>query len=174
MTEHELKVLYPEEQIKRRVDELALTISEDYRDADELILIGVLRGCYMFMADLSRCLTVPRRVDFIAVSSYEHDTTPGACRLVMDTRIDIEGKHVLIIDDIYDTGNTLTYLTELFHARHPASIRRCVLLRKQSRMEKEVKIDYLGFDIPDVWVVGYGLDFADRHRALPFIGYITQ
>ncbi len=172
MNQNEPPVFLSEETILKRVRELGSAISADYADADELLLVGVLRGCYLFLADLSRCLTIPRRIDFIAISSYEHQTVPGTLRFIMDTRTDIAGKHVLIVEDIVDTGHTLTYLLDLFAARKPASLKSCVLLRKLERLEKQVHPDYLGFDIPDLWVVGYGLDYADKYRALPYIGII--
>jgi hypoxanthine phosphoribosyltransferase len=167
-------VLFTEETIQERVRELGRRISADYSDVEELVMVGVLRGCYIFLADLSRCLTIPRRIDFIAVSSYEHKTTPGTLRLIMDTRTDISGKHILIVEDIVDTGQTLHYLLEMLGARKPASLKSCVFLRKPERLEKEVHIDYLGFDIPDLWVVGYGLDYADKYRALPYIGFLEK
>ncbi len=166
-------VLIPEKEVLRRVEDLARQVSAEYQDVEELILVGVLKGCFIFLADLSRLLTIPRRVDFIALAAYDTDTTPsGAVRLIMDLRTDISGKHVLIVEDIADTGNTLEHLVNALLSRKPASLRTCVLLRKKERMVKEVRIDYLGFDIPDVWVVGYGLDYADRHRALPYIGSV--
>jgi hypoxanthine phosphoribosyltransferase len=123
----------------------------DYAGVAELLLVGVLRGCFIFLADLSRLLTIPRRVDFMALSSYDRDVTvPGAVRLIMDLRSDIAGKHVLLIDDILDTGHTLCYLIDILRARRPASLKTCVLLRKPERLAEEVTIDYLGFDIPDV------------------------
>lgn len=172
MPQKEPEVLFSEEVIRKRVRELGRRISEDYSDVDELVMVGILRGCYIFLADLSRCLTIPRRIDFMAVSSYELKTTPGALRLIMDTRTDIAGKHVLIVEDIVDTGRTLHFLLEALGARKPASLKSCVFIRKPDRLEKEVRIDYLGFDIPDLWVVGYGLDYADRYRALPYIGVL--
>jgi len=174
MIQKQPAVLFSEKVIQERVRELGRRISADYSDVEELVLVGVLRGCYIFLADLSRCLTIPRRIDFIAISSYEHKTTPGALRLIMDTRTDITGKHILIIDDIVDTGQTMHYLLEMLGARKPASLRSCVFLQKPDRLEKEVHIDYLGFDIPDLWVVGYGLDYADRYRALPYIGFVES
>ncbi|NMC74675.1 MAG: hypoxanthine phosphoribosyltransferase [Geobacteraceae bacterium] len=165
-------VLFTEAVIRKRVRELGRRISKDYAAVDELVLVGILRGCYIFLADLSRCLTIPRRIDFMAVSSYGQKTTPGALRLIMDTRTDITGKHILIVEDIVDTGRTMHFLQETLSARKPASLKSCVFLRKPDRLEKEVHIDYLGFDIPDLWVVGYGLDYADRYRALPYIGIL--
>jgi hypoxanthine phosphoribosyltransferase len=172
----ELQTLISEELIAARVGELAATISEDYRDSGELVLIGVLKGSFIFLADLARRLTIPHRVEFIAVSSYgdEEKTDPGAVRLLMDVRHDIGGKHVLMVEDIVDTGHTLAYLLKLLKARDPASLRSCTLLRKPDRRQVDVDVAYLGFDIPDVWVVGYGLDFAERHRTLSSICVIPQ
>lgn len=166
-------VLIPEEKILSRVTELARRISADYAGAEELVLVGVLRGCYIFLADLSRRLTIPRRIDFIALASYgETGTAPGAVRLIMDLRTDIAGKHVLIVEDIVDTGHTLQYLLGCLRPRGPASLATCALLRKPDRLRTDVRIDYAGFDIPDAWVVGYGLDYGDRNRALPYIGVV--
>ena len=172
----ELQTLISEELIDARVDELAARISSDYARADELVLIGVLKGSFIFLADLARRLTIPHRVEFIAVSSYGDSemTDPGAVRLLMDVRHDIGGKHVLVVEDIVDTGHTLAYLLKLLAARDPVSLHACTLLRKPDRSEVDVDVAYLGFDIPDVWVVGYGLDFAERHRTLASICAIPQ
>ncbi|HZW36549.1 MAG: hypoxanthine phosphoribosyltransferase [Deltaproteobacteria bacterium] len=173
MTADEPAVLVTEEAIRRRVAEMARRISSDYAGVEELLLVGILRGCFIFLADLSRLLTVPRSVDFIAVSSYgKSATSTGAVRLIMDLRTEIAGKHVLIVDDIVDTGYTLQYLFNALKPRMPASLKTCVLLRKPDLFKMDWKIDYLGFDIPDVWVVGYGLDYADRYRTLPYIGTV--
>lgn len=167
------RVLITETDIRRRVAELAAQISADYADVEELTLLGVLKGAFIFLADLSRQITVPRRIEFMALSSYGAGTvSSGAVRVVMDLRESIEGRHVLVVEDIVDTGRTLHYLTELLGTRDPASLRTCALVRKLDRHEVEVSIDYLGFDIPNVWVVGYGLDLAERYRALPYIGVI--
>ncbi|MEI8356043.1 MAG: hypoxanthine phosphoribosyltransferase [Deltaproteobacteria bacterium] len=168
----EQTVLLSEEAIRNRVKELGRIISADYAGADEVLLIGVLRGCFIFLADLCRELTVPSCVDFIAVSSYEDKTTPGCVKLIMDNRIDVTGKHVLIIDDILDSGHTMLYLRKHFGARDPASLKTCVLLRKPEGLEEGVQIDYFGFDIPDLWVFGYGLDNIGRLRNLPYIGCV--
>ena len=166
------EVLIPEQAIARRVDELARQISADYAGADEVILVGVLRGAFMFLADLTRRLTVPCRVDFVALSGYEHRAEPGAVRLVMDLRVPVAGKHVLVVEDIVDRGHTLAYLVNMLRARHPATLKTCALTRKPDRLAVDVALDYVGFDIPDRWVVGYGLDHGDRFRTLPYIGMV--
>jgi hypoxanthine phosphoribosyltransferase len=158
--------------IARRVTEIGREIDETYCDVDEILILGVLRGAYMFLADLTRTITVPRRVDFIALSSYEKATSTGGVRLIMDARVSLAGRHVLIVEDILDSGRTLAYLTRLFGARGPASLRTCVLVRKPDPAV-EIEVDFLGFDIADEWVVGYGLDYDDQHRALPYIGRLA-
>jgi hypoxanthine phosphoribosyltransferase len=169
------RVLLDEETIAARVRELATQISGNYTDADELMLIGVLKGSFIFLADLARHLTVTHHVDFIALSSYHRGgTSRGAVRLIMDTRSSVTDRHVLIVEDIVDTGYTLDYLLRTFRARKPASLRTCTLLSKPERREVEVPVDYLGFEIPDLWVVGYGLDYADRFRTLPYIGALRR
>ena len=173
MTDEQPEVLISEEQIRKRVAELAGQISADYAPDEDVLLIGILRGAFIFLADLSRRLTVTHKIDFIALSSYDRGDRPtGAVRLLLDLRSEIKGKHVLIVEDIVDTGHTLEYLMQSLLARRPASLKTCALTRKQARHEVPVAIDYLGFDIPDVWVVGYGLDFEDRFRTLPYIGVI--
>jgi len=165
--------LISEARIRDKVSELAGRVSADYASVDELVLVAVLKGAFIFLADLSRALTIPRRVDFLALSTYGDATaTTGAVRLIMDLRTDIRGRHVLVVEDIVDTGYTLSYLLKMLRAREPASLKCCALLRKLDRKRVEVAIDYLGFDIPDLWVVGYGLDWADRFRTLPYIGVV--
>ncbi|MFQ5746618.1 MAG: hypoxanthine phosphoribosyltransferase [Gemmatimonadota bacterium] len=166
-------VLISEEQIRARVAELAADIERDHAAGEELLLVGVLRGSFIFLADLARALTMPRCIDFIALSSYENRTTSdGGVRLIMDVRVSVTNRHVLVVEDIVDSGHTLRYLMKAFTARRPASLRSCVLVRKPERLQVEVDVDYLGFDIPDRWVVGYGLDWANRYRALPYIGIV--
>ena len=167
MTKRIPKLLISEEEIERRVAQLGEEISADYAGADEILMVGVLRGCFIFLADLSRRLTMPRRIDFISVRSYQ-GTTSGAVQILMDVRTDIRDKHVLIVEDIIDSGQTLAYLLETFKARRPASLKTCVFVRKKGR-GGDVPVDYLGLEIPDVWVVGYGLDFDDQFRTLPHI-----
>ena len=171
MNDTRISELVSERDIEGRVTELARRISADYRDADELVLIGVLKGAFVFLADLSRRLSIPRSIEFIALSSYDQGAeSTGPVRLVMDMRKNIEGKHILVVEDIIDTGRTLHYLLGLLRARRPASVRTCVLVRKQRDQTHEIEIDYLGFNIPDKWVVGYGLDYDEQHRTLPYIG----
>lgn len=166
-----LPVLLSEEAIEARVGELAARIDEDYATVEQLVLVGVLKGSFIFLSDLARKLTVPRRIDFIAVSSYgdREGEEPDSVRLLMDVRHQVGGEHVLLVEDIVDTGRTLGYLRRLFEARGPASLRVCALLHKPVRSREDVPLEYLGFTIPDIWVVGYGLDYAERYRALPFI-----
>ena len=166
-------VLISEADIQKRVGELAEQISSDYSDKGDIVLIGVLKGSFIFLADLSRQLTIPRTIEFIAVSSYAHGSVQsGAVRLVMDVRGNIEGRHVLVVEDIVDTGHTLSYLMGMLKSHGPASIRTCTLLHKAERAEVDVDIDYVGFGIGDEWVVGYGLDYAEQNRTLPYIGHI--
>ena len=167
-----IRELISEADIERRVADLAATISRDYADAGELIMVGVLKGAFIFLADLARRLTIPRRIEFIAVSSYEQGSVSGEVRLEMDLRHRIEGKHVLLVEDIVDSGQTLAYLMDLLDARGPASVRTCALVRKERESNEKIRLDYLGFDIPDVWTVGYGLDYAEQHRTLPYIGVL--
>ena len=176
MMPDQLDLLISRDQIAARVRDLAARIDSDYATAGELVLIGVLKGSFIFLADLARCLRIRHRVEFIAVSSYgdRESTDSGAVRLLMDVRHDIGGKHALVVEDIVDTGHTLAYLLRLLEAREPASLKACTLLRKPDRKEVDVPIAYLGFDIADVWVVGYGLDFAERYRTLPDICAVRQ
>ena len=169
------EVLISEERIKAKVAELAAQISADYAECEDLILVGVLKGSFIFLADLARALTIPRSIDFMALSTYgasESTDTDGAVRMIMDLRRNITGKDVLVVEDIVDTGYTLSYLLRNLAARQPASLKTCVLVEKPDRREVFTQIDYLGFSIPDVWVVGCGLDWAERFRALPFIGVV--
>ena len=167
------EVLISEEAIQSRVIELAEQISADYDNDDDLVMVGVLKGSFIFLADLSRRLSIPRTIEFIAVSSYGNaSVSSGAVRLVMDVRGNIEGKHVLIVEDIVDTGHTLKYLIGMLKSHRPASVKTAALVRKAESAEVDVDVDYLGFDIGDEWVVGYGLDFAEQNRTLPYIGVV--
>ncbi len=165
------QVLITEEELQAKVKELGAQIAADYRDKNPL-LISVLKGAMVFMADLIRAMDIHLGIDFIATSSYDGDTSTGVVRILKDLESDIYGRHVIVVEDIVDTGRTLNYLLEILQARQPASIRLCVLLDKPSRREVPIKADYLGFSIPDYFVVGYGLDFAEKYRNLPFIGVL--
>ena len=162
-----------ESDILARVEELADEISRDYASHGDIVLIGVLKGSFIFLSDLSRRLSIPRTIEFIAVSSYGASSKrSGAVRLVMDVRGSIENRHVIIVEDIVDTGHTLSYLMGVMRSHRPASIATCTLLHKPSCAEVDVPLDYVGFTIPDEWVVGYGLDYAEKHRTLPYIGIV--
>jgi hypoxanthine phosphoribosyltransferase len=166
------EILIRGEQIQAKVKELAERIGRDYRDKDP-VLVGVLNGAFVFLADLMRYLDLPCTVDFVSWSSYGKDTSSsGIFRIMKDLETNVESKHVLVVEDIIDTGLTLHYLLDTIRARRPASVRVAALLDKPSRRKIEAKADYLGFQIPDAFVVGYGLDFAQRYRNLPFIGIL--
>jgi len=167
------RILLTPEAIHARIIELAQQITHDYAQVDRLYMVGILKGAFIFMADLTRQLSLPHVVDFMALSSYGKTTESGAVRILMDLREPIEGQHVLIIEDIVDSGHTLTYLNHVLQGRNPASLRTCALVRKQ-RPNVNLRLDYLGFDIPDVWVVGYGLDYADRYRTLPYVAQLKR
>ena len=166
------KVLLTKEQLEQRIKELGAEITRDYQ-GKELVLAAVLRGSYVFMADLTRAIDLPLTVDFMAVSSYGAGTvSSGQVEIKKDLSDPIEGKNLLIIEDILDSGNTLYYLMDVLSARHPASIRICTLLDKPERRVKPIKADYSGFVIPDAFVVGYGLDYAEKYRNLPYVGVL--
>lgn len=166
------KVLLTKEQLEQRISELGAEITRDYQDK-ELVLAAVLRGSYVFMADLTRAIDLPLTVDFMAVSSYGAGTvSSGQVEIKKDLSDPIEGKNLLIVEDILDSGNTLYYLMDVLSARHPASIRICTLLDKPERRVKPIKADYAGFVIPDAFVVGYGLDYAEKYRNLPYVGVL--
>ena len=166
------RVLLTEEQIGERVAVLAAQISAHYA-GKPLVLVGILKGSFIFLADLSRRLTIPHRIEFMAVSSYgDKGAVGGVVRTLLDLRGSVYQQHLLIVEDIVDTGLTLRYLIDLLRTREVASVQSCVLLSKPSCRQVEVPVEFLGFEIPDVWVVGYGLDFAERYRTLPYIGVI--
>ncbi len=174
MNENTPEVLISEADIQSRVLQLAEQISADYANTDDLVMVGVLKGSFIFLADLARRLSIPRTIEFIAVSSYDDGSvSSGAVRLVMDVRGRIEGKHVLIVEDIVDTGHTLKYLIGMMKSHRVASVKTAALVRKAEKAEVDVTVDYLGFDIGNEWVVGYGLDYAEQNRTLPYIGVIT-
>ena len=166
------EVLFSEEQLDRRVREIAAQIEKDY-EGKEIMLISVLRGSFVFMADLCRRIDLPCTLDFMSVSSYGSSTkSSGQVQITRDLSSDITGKHIIVVEDILDSGNTLSYLLKLLEQRNPASIRLCTLLNKPDRRVKHVDVHYSGFDIPDAFVVGYGLDYAEQYRNLPYIGIL--
>ena len=165
-------ILFSEEQLKARVREIAGQIDRDFA-GKEPMLISVLRGSFIFMADLMRSITLPCTVDFMAVSSYGAGTTSsGQVKITKDLSESIEGRDIIVVEDILDSGNTLSYLLQILQARHPASMKLCTLLDKPDRRIKPVHVDYSGFSIPDYFVVGYGLDYAEKYRNLPYIGVL--
>ena len=166
------EVLFSEEQLKNRVREIAQQITADYQ-GKEIMLISVLRGSFVFMADLCRAIDLPCTLDFMAVSSYGKGTkSSGQVQITKDLSEDISDRHIIVVEDILDSGNTLSYLLKILENRHPASIRLCTLLDKPDRRVKPVEVHYSGFTIPDAFVVGYGLDYAERYRNLPYIGIL--
>ena len=166
------KVLLSEEQLSQKIAELGEEISKDYQ-GKEIVAICVLKGAILFMAALATAVKVPMVLDFMAVSSYGNGTsTSGTVRILKDLDNSIEGKHVLVVEDIIDSGVTLKYLLKNLKSRKPASIKLCTLLNKPERRRVEVDIDYCGFTVPDYFLVGYGLDYAEKYRNLPFIGIL--
>lgn len=169
------RVLISTDQIAQRIAELGAQIARDYATTDDLLLVGVLKGCMMVMVELAVQIPLPLAVDFIAISSYGKSTeSSGVVRLLKDLDTDIAGRHVLIVEDIIDSGLTLAYLLKQLQQRNPASLRVCALLNKPDRRAATVTVDYIGFDIPNEFVVGYGLDYAERYRNLPYIGVLKQ
>lgn len=167
-------ILFNEKQIETRVRELGELISRDYSGKNPVV-IGILKGSLIFMSDLIRRLTIPLNIDYVAVSSYGRSTdSSGVVRIVKDLDEPIEGRHVLVVEDIVDTGLTLRYLLDNLQSRGPLSVAVCVLLDKPSRRKVDIKPDYCGFEIPDEFVVGYGLDYAENYRNMPFIGILDR
>jgi len=165
-------VLLSSDELAKRIEEMGAEITADYA-GKEILMIGVLRGAVLFMADLARAIKVPVAIDFMAVSSYGAGTnSSGVVRILKDLDEDVEGKHVLVVEDIIDSGLTLNYLLDNVKSRKPASIKLCTLLNKPERRKVNVNIDYNGFNVPDYFVVGYGLDYAEKYRNLPFIGIL--
>lgn len=167
-----IRTIISEEQIRARVRELGEQITRDYQ-ARNLNLVAVLKGSFLFLADLCRAIRLPLTVDFLGISSYgDRTTTSGVIRITSDLTQPCNGKDVLVVEDIVDTGLTMRYLLDNLATRKPASLKVCTLLHKPSRARVQTPIDYLGFTVPDVFVVGYGLDYQGRHRNLPFIGVL--
>jgi len=168
------KILIDEEKLIKRVKELGAQITEDYKDKD-LFIIVILKGAVMFASDLIKEIKLPLAIDFMAVSSYGASTkSSGVVRIMKDLEEQIEGKDVLIVEDIVDTGLTLNYLFENLLSRKPRSLKVCCCLDKPSRRKAPVNVDYVGFNIPDEFVIGYGLDYAEKYRNLPFIGVLSK
>jgi len=169
------KILIAEDALQKRIAELAQEINATYTDEDCPLLVCVLKGAFMFLADLARHLEMRHEIDFMETSSYGSGTvSSGVVRILLDLERNIEGRHVLIVEDIIDTGRTLDYITRNLRTRNPASLRVCTLLSKPARREIDVPIDFVGFEIPDEFVVGYGLDYAEIYRNLPFIGVLRE
>ena len=168
-----MKVLLSAADIQRRVAEMARQIADDYR-GQPVTIVGVLTGCLMFLADLVRHLDLPLRIGLLQASSYRGETTTaGELRIQLERLPDLRGRHVLLLDDILDTGQTLAYLREHLHNLGIASLRIGVLLRKEGRQQLPLEVDYRGFDIPDAFVVGYGLDYNDEYRHLPYVAVLS-
>ena len=167
------RILIVESQIQKRVQTLAQEIARDYRGCD-LVLVACLNGTVMFLADLIRHLKLPLRLDFIGVSSYGSGTQSGELVFTKELRLDVKGRDVLLVDDILDTGRTIKRVSATVRALKPKSLKVCVFLNKEERRVEDVHADYIGFDIPDYFVVGYGLDFAERYRNLPFVGVLKE
>ena len=168
------KVLYTEEELKEKVRDIGRKISEDYKD-EQLIVVGILKGASIFMSDLIRAIDCKVKIDFMVVSSYGNSAeTSGVVRILKDLETDISGYHVLLVEDIIDTGTTLSYLKNYLYHRSAESVKICTLLNKPSRREKAVAIDYQGFEVPDEFIVGYGIDYAEDYRNLPYIGALKR
>ena len=168
------EVLIEPEELRRRVAELGEEISADYRDRD-LLLVGVLKGAVFFMADLMRHLTIPCEIDFMAISSYGDSTdSSGVVRILKDLDINIEGRDVLVVEDIVDSGLTLSYLVGNLAARRPASLEVCALLTKPARRKADIRCRYVGFEIANRFAIGYGLDYAERYRTLPYVAALDE
>lgn len=166
------RVFFSESEIAAKVKELGAAISRDFKDKEPL-MVGILKGSFIFMADLMRSIQVPCEIEFMAVSSYGNSTkTTGAVKITKDLNHDIEGRHILLIEDILDSGVTLSYLRNYLSGRNPASITICTLLDKPDRRKADIHADYYGFICPDAFIVGYGLDYAERYRNLPYIGVL--
>ena len=167
------EILLTEEQIKARIEELGKVLTEDYRDKNPIVL-GVLKGVAIFYADMIRQIKVPCQMDFMCISSYKGNKSSGNTNVRLDLAADIRGRHVLILEDIYDTGNSLTYLVNYLKMKEPASVKICTLLDKPGGRKPGItlKADYVGFTIPEAFVVGYGLDYNEKYRNLPYVGIL--
>jgi len=170
---YRIEELIGEKELAEKIRELGKTIERDYADADEIILVGLLRGSTVFLADLARQINLDARIDFMVVSSYGNSmNSTRDVRIKKDLEEEIRGRHVIIVEDIIDTGYTLERVREFLDLREPASLKICTLLDKPERREVTVPVDYVGFTIPDVFVIGYGIDYAQKHRNLPYVGKV--
>ncbi|MBN1955175.1 MAG: hypoxanthine phosphoribosyltransferase [Anaerolineae bacterium] len=173
MQDNIARILISPAEIQSRIETLAAEINAAYTDEDRPLLVCVLKGAFLFLADLTRFLDMRHEIDFMEVSSYGAGTrSSGVVRILLDLERNVEGRHVLIVEDIVDTGRTLSYMIRHLNARNPASIRICTLLSKPSRRQIDVRVDWIGFEVPDEFVVGYGLDYAEEYRNLPYIGVL--
>ena len=174
-SQHDIRILITETEIAARTTQLARLISDKYQDTEQLVVVGLLRGSFVFIADLVRRIDLPVEVDFMTVSSYGNAMESSRqVRIIQDLMTPIEGRDVLIVEDIIDTGHTLSQVYDILQTREPRSLTVCALLNKPSRREIDVSIDWVGFDIPDEFVIGYGIDFAQQGRNLPHIGVVNQ
>jgi hypoxanthine phosphoribosyltransferase len=168
------QVFYSEEQLAQVVQRIGAEISRDYAGKD-LLMVGILKGSVVFMTDLMRALDIPCSIDFMVVSSYgAGSTSSGIVQIIKDIGQSIEGRDVLLVEDILDSGKTLSYVTRMLKTRNPASIRVCTLLDKPARRKADIQADYKGYDVPDEFIVGYGLDYAEKYRNLPYIGVLKR
>jgi len=167
------KPLFTVEQIQKRVKELALEITEDYRNK-EFLAVGILKGAFMFFADIAKNIQTPFEIDFLIASSYTKTESTGRVKIHADLREDIKDRNILLIEDIVDTGLTLKYIQDMLLSRSPASLKTCVFLDKKPRRKVDVRLDYVGFEIPDEYVVGYGLDYENKFRNLPYIAIFKK
>lgn len=168
------EIVVTESALKERIKALGLQITKDYQDKS-LVIISILKGSVIFTSDLVRMIELPLTLDFMAVSSYGNATkSTGVVKIIKDLDKSIEGKHVLIVEDIIDSGLTLTYLKEILSARGPASIKICTLLDKPAHRKEKIAVDYVGFEVPDGFIVGYGIDYAEHYRNLPYIGILKK
>ena len=173
-SDHKIDILITEAEITARVNKLAHNITATYKDTNQLVVVGLLRGSFIFISDLVRSVNLPVEVDFMTVSSYGNATrSSGQVRILKDLETNIKGRDVLIVEDIVDTGHTLNQVRDILQTREPASLKICTLLNKPSRREVDVPIDWVGFDIPDAFVIGYAIDYAQQGRNLPHIGQVV-
>ncbi len=171
---YEIETLISEHEIRKRVAELGIDITRDYKDAEDVILVGLLRGSTVFLADLAREIKLEAKIDFMVVSSYGNSMESSReVRINKDLEEDVNGKNIIIVEDIIDTGYTLEKVKDYLLLKQPSSLKICTLLDKPERREVPVDVDYVGFEIPDVFVIGYGIDYAQKHRNLPYVGKVV-